>query len=159
MIYIGIDPGKDGGIAWIHPGGFAEAHRMPPTERDAADLLGLLSARKSRAALEKVGPMRGPDGRKQGVASAFTFGCGYGFLRGCLTCMEIPFDNVLPIQWQGEFGLARKKYAKPSDKKNAHKQMAQQIFPSIHITHALADALLIAEYLRRRESHTDGGEE
>jgi hypothetical protein len=34
--------------------------------------------------------------------------------------------------------------------KNVTKRKAQELFPSLKITHATADALLIAEYLRRK---------
>lgn len=37
-----------------------------------------------------------------------------------------------------------------ANKKNRHKAKAQQLFPAWHITHATADALLIAEYARRK---------
>jgi len=33
--------------------------------------------------------------------------------------------------------------------KNVSKRRAQELFPEIKITHAIADALLIAEYARR----------
>jgi hypothetical protein len=35
--------------------------------------------------------------------------------------------------------------------KNISKRRAQELFPSLKITHAVADALLIAEYGRRLE--------
>jgi hypothetical protein len=150
MIYIGIDPGKTGGIAWICQGE-ADVRKMPATEHDVCELLAGLWRCVLTAGLEKVHAMRGKDGRKQGVASAFTFGQNYGTLRGCLTALKIPFCDVTPTQWQREFGLAGKKHPDNTAKKNAHKQMAQQLFPHLTITHATADALLIAEYLRRRE--------
>jgi hypothetical protein len=39
-------------------------------------------------------------------------------------------------------------------KKNRHKDLAQRLFPKVKVTHAIADALLLAEWLRRREGHS-----
>jgi hypothetical protein len=37
-------------------------------------------------------------------------------------------------------------------KKALHKERAQALFPGVRVTHALADALLLAEYARRLEA-------
>ena len=154
---IGLDPGSSGGIAWFDQVGIAHAVKMPVTDRDILDILQpLVRGTCTRAALEKVSASQGrnPDGtmRTQGVVSAFKFGMGYGGLRMALTACEIQFDDVMPKKWQAEFGLLRLSKAETiTAKKNRHKAKAQQLFPSLKITHAVADALLIAEWLRRRE--------
>jgi crossover junction endodeoxyribonuclease RuvC len=138
VILIGIDPGLSGGIAfWANEK--MGAFPMPKTERDIADVLDGCAPRK--ACIEKVHAF--PD---QGISSTFKFGKNYGFLRGCLICFKTR-------KWQREFGLVFPKEMKltVTEKKNRHKEMAQQLFPDLKITHATADALLIAEYLRRRE--------
>ncbi len=77
----------------------------------------------------------------------FSFGRNYGFLRGCLHCLKIPFEEVTPAKWQREFSLLRTDKAETNTaKKNRHKAKAQQLFPDTNVTHAIADALLIAEY-------------
>ncbi|KKK93436.1 hypothetical protein LCGC14_2692870, partial [marine sediment metagenome] len=150
-------PGASGGIAWFDSVGVAHAVKMPVTDRDILNVLQPLARGTcSSAALEKVSASQGrnPDGsmRIQGVASAFKFGMGYGGLRMALTACEIPFDDVMPKKWQAEFGLLRLSKAETiTEKKNRHKAKAQQLFPLLTITHAIADALLIAEWLRRRE--------
>ena len=93
---------------------------------------------KCIAMIEKVHSMP-----KQGVKSSFTFGQGYGFLLGCLTALEIPFEYVTPQKWQRYLGCLSK------GDKNVTKQKAQELFPHLEITHATADALLIGEYLKR----------
>lgn len=119
---------------------------MPETEFDIACLFEPFSKLYNRgnfgakALLEKVHAMPG-----QGVTSMFTFGKGYGFLRGCLSSGGIPFDDVTPQAWQKALGCLTK------GDKNVSKAKAQQLFPHLKITHATADALLIGEYLRRRE--------
>lgn len=149
MNIIGIDPGKNGGIAVIDVNGDGEltttVHKMPETERDICEYLAVLGY-SSFAFLEKVGAMPG-----QGVTSMFTFGRGYGFLRGVLTSCQIPFADVRPAVWQRAVGISVIKGETNTVKKNRHKQMAQQLFPDLggKMTHAKADALLIAEYGRR----------
>lgn len=147
--YIGIDPGKGGGIAIIEYeqvrgtvfSGLSH-HTLSlkkSTERDAWDFLkehvrGVVWP----AALERVA-----SSPQMGVVSSFTFGRSYGFLRGILVAMEIPFDEVLPRKWQSEMGCLS------GGDKNVTKAKAQQLFPSVKVTHGIADALLLAEYSRR----------
>lgn len=143
MLIIGIDPGASGGIAW-HTDGGMDCCKMPETERDvwhALQTLVVSSDGKRKAYIEKV-----HSSPQQGVTSAFTFGRGYGFLRGCLIALEIPFEEVTPQKWQSAMGCMTK------GKKNVSKSRAQQLWPGITITHAVADALLICEHGRRQEA-------
>lgn len=111
----------------------AEAHKMPETERDVYNLLQ--SIEPDFAVIEAVHSMP-----KQGVSSSFKFGRGYGFLRGCLIGSGVPFEEVTPQKWQTHLGC------RSGGDKNVTKSFAQQKFPSLTITHATADALLIAFY-------------
>ena len=86
---------------------------------------------------------------QMGVTSAFTFGRGYGFLRGLLTAYNYPFEEVLPRKWQASFGMKKGKDESNTQWKNRLKGKAQQLFPHLKVTLATADALLIAEYGRR----------
>lgn len=159
MLYIGIDPGQGGGIAWMHRQGVVvniDARKMPDTEGEICSLLLSLKQLPGNchAAIEAVGPARGrnPDGttRTQGVSSAFTFGRNYGFLRGCLVALRIPFEEVLPQRWQRELGLVvRGSGLTYSDRKNRNKQKAANLFPAVKVTHATADALLLMQYVRK----------
>lgn len=62
-----------------------------------------------------------------------------------LTAAGIPFDEVSPAVWQKYLGCLT------GGDKNVTKAKAQQLFPHITVTHAIADAILIGEYLRRKE--------
>lgn len=139
-LFLGIDPGKNGGIAFVETDlKSAVAFKMPETERDVSDIFEEYGSRVKMAVLEKVGAMP-----KQGVKSMFTFGQGYGFLRGMLIAHKIPFDDCPPQRWQKELQCMTK------GDKNITKAKAQQVFPDVkNITHATADALLIAEFCRR----------
>lgn len=146
MNIIGIDPGKSGGIALLSPqkGPFVEA--TPHTIHDLWDLLESLvrehppSERPNHltAYIELV-----HSSPQMGVTSAFTFGNGYGHLEMALAALNIPMVRVRPQLWQKTLGCLTK------GDKNVSKRRAQELFPGIKITHATADALLIAEYGRR----------
>jgi len=134
---IGVDPGVNGGIAFLHDGKVA-AYKMPATERDIYDLLATGEESAPIVFLESVHSM--PD---QGVSSSFKFGRGYGFLRGAITALKYPLHDVSPQKWQRALGCLT------GGDKNISKQMAQQLFPQLKITHSIADAILLTEYGRR----------
>lgn len=153
MIYIGIDPGASGGIALLdHDGHVVAARPMPETERDLLDVFeSPLIGAEPRAVLERVW-----SSPQMGVASAFKFGVGVGLLRMGLTAAKIPFTEVTPNRWQKAMGIIQhvgktRLGETPAKDKNIAKRRAQQLFPSVKVTHALADALLIADYCRRVE--------
>lgn len=147
-LILGVDPGASGGVAWRSTSAsreFTDATKFPETEKDIANLFHELLGmeRDCFAYLERVSATP-----QMGVTSAFTFGRGYGFLRGCLIGFGIPFEEVSAVKWQGEFGLRQgKKLAQgDTEKHRAIKAKAQQLFPHLQVTNAKAAALLICEY-------------
>ena len=143
-VYIGIDPGKSGSIAAIvETGDYRYIHWMKNSETEldlsqwVYDLIGETNE-EHFAYIENVHSTP-----QMGVTSAYTFGDNAGFLRGLLTAHQIPFEKVTPQKWQKVMGCLSK------GDKNVTKQAAQRLFPREKITHANADALLIAEYCRR----------
>lgn len=150
MYYLGIDPGQSGGIAILSDRRqeFALLKKLDDTETGTFNFLeefcdmneqGLISGRK--AWIENVHAMP-----KQGVASSFKFGRNYGFLRGLLIALRIPFDTVSPSKWQRTLGCLSK------GDKNVTKAAAERLFPWVRVAHWNADALLIAEYGRRSKT-------
>ena len=161
MLFYGIDPGLSGGIAILDAAGaIVQAVQMPATEGDVLYVLrhelhdgsiktstpdeGLIVRAwvecPARAVLERVSASP-----QMGIVSACTFCRGYGALRMALAAVEIPFDEVSPIRWQNAMGC------RSGGDKNVTKRRAMQLFPKWTITHAIADALLLAEYCRRSE--------
>ena len=147
MEYLGIDPGLAGGIAHIGHDEQPHAQKMFDTMADIIDYVWGEQARgvwgtfgQRVAYIEKVA-----SSPQMGVKSAFTFGKGYGSLLMALTAAGIPFTEVAPGVWQRKMGCLS------HGDKNVTKNRAQQLFPSLKVTHAIADALLIAEYGRRME--------
>jgi hypothetical protein len=162
-MWIGIDPGVSGGIAVIGDEVCA-TQKLDATEGDISGWLWHYhSICACRAIIERVGafPAKGTaDGKHagQGVVSAFRFGQSYGFLRGLLIAHGIPFEEVSPVVWQRSIGILKVSNEGATAKKNRHKAKAQQLFPNVKCTHANSDALLLAEFLRRREGGGCGGE-
>ena len=142
-ITIGIDPGANGGIAWIDYNGKACVEKIPDTLQDLWELLcditsypkSSIDGRSYKAYIEQVA-----SSPQMGVVSAFSFGRGYGNLEMALTAAGIPFERVRPQVWQKALGCMTK------GNKNVSKSKAQELFPDRKITHATADALLIAHY-------------
>lgn len=145
-IYIGVDPGKSGAVCSVDSFGNPEiVIRANETYRDIWEAVRDLSANnRCRAVIESVGAMPG-----QGVSSTFKFGESYGLLLGILTAAGVPFERISPPVWCKEFGLRRRGKEPTTSWKNRHKMLAQELFPDITITHATADALLMAEFCRR----------
>jgi hypothetical protein len=153
--YIGIDPSSIGGksaggaIVFIKGGEIIKAVRLnSSTETDIKNEIKdtLSQSTKWLAGIEKVHSMP-----RQGIASTFSFGTGYGFLRGLLVALEIPFIEITPQKWQKYYSIP-----KSEDKtkhKNLLKQAAQQRFPKAKITLADADAILIAHFLEKTEGN------
>jgi len=105
----------------------------------------LQSPKITHAWIEKVHAMPG-----QGVTSMFSFGENFGKLQMALTASKTPFERVLPTKWQKQLPLRkRKKDEVDSAWKRYLKSIAQELFPREKITLATADAILIAEALRR----------
>lgn len=151
-VYIGVDPGKKGGIAFIHPAtGEYGAYPMPETRNQVYKLLQELKTRYPgtvHAAVELVHSMP-----KQGVASMFTFGKGCGEVLGILTALEAVIYEPTPQAW-------KKVMMTGTDKsKDAAIQVAENLFPDIQLipkgcrvpNDGMAEALLLAEWCRRQQ--------
>lgn len=137
--FIGIDPGMSGAIAKI--GAAIDAVPFKDlTEKDILNIIGgfIFPPEDSFTFIENVHSMP-----KQGVASSFKFGMNFGFLKGCVYGFGGRFELVSPQKWQKELGCMS------HGDKNVTKAKAQQLFPTMKCTHAISDALLLAEYCKR----------
>lgn len=144
MIYIGIDPGKDGAMAFLYD-------KEPPVlmaydSQIYRKALSIGTETLCRCCLERVGAMPG-----QGVTSMFKFGENYGFIQGLLTAYSIPYELVTPQKWKKEFQI--------TGDKNSSIAVCKRLFPDVCLRRTdrckkdhdgMAEALLMAEYARRR---------
>lgn len=141
---VGVDPGKTGGLALLsYRGAVVSATAMPDVD---ADLFAWLQVAR-REARQAGHPCRAWVERvhaspQMGVVSAFTFGEQSGRVKMALRAAGIPYDLVAPSTWQKALGC------QTGGDKRVTKILAERWFPGEKITHAIADALLIAEYGR-----------
>ena len=136
-LYLGVDPGKSGAFACVDDHGNVDFIKLAETEHDVATWLKQRGLRIKCGLLEQVSAMP-----KQGVASTFKFGASYGFCRGLLVSRGVRFETITPAKWQQQMRCRSK------GDKNVTKAAAQRLFPSVKITHANADAILLAELAR-----------
>ena len=141
MIYIGIDPGKDGALAMISDVGAASVVVFDPDIYKSA--LRAFPG-QARAVLEHVGAMPG-----HGVTSTFSFGENFGYIKGLLEAYQIPYELVRPQRWKKAFGISGK---------NQSVEVCKRLFPGVSLRRTerckkdhdgMAEALLMAEYARR----------
>lgn len=156
-VAMGIDPGLDGGIA-LWDGSKLQLAVMPTIgtkgkgkrELDIWALSALLTrwnVDSVHVYLERVASMP-----KQGVASMFSFGYGYGAINGILAAVCAPYTLVTPPTWQKPMiGLGH------DDAKKVAAVRAKQLFPGVDFLatprskephSGLVDAALIAYYGR-----------
>ena len=146
-VFIGIDPGKKGGIACIDTAQNI-SFTVPYSDKALIDLCSGAFNNGSDAVccLEKVGAMPG-----QGVVSMFSFGQSVGYIKGVLEAFRIPYQEITPQKWKREFGLT-------SDKA-ASAEVCRKLFPDVDLLatpkckkphDGMAEALLMAEYARRK---------
>lgn len=122
-VVAGVDPGKNGGIAFIdrHTEELLGVYNMPVDkegllETDIRDLFVQYSVQA--VIIEKVWAMP-----KQGVTSMFTFGTGFGLIRGICVGLRIPYYLVPPPTWRKAIGLTA---GKSKDSSISH---AKNLFP------------------------------
>lgn len=147
-LIVGIDPGQTGALAVLSGDGELEALHDLPIIRDGklawidaqgmtALLLDSLQGRPARAVIERVSAMP-----KQGIASAFTFGVGFGSLLALVQARYLPIELVTPATWKRALGL--------SSDKRASLDKARLLYPMADLPLAKhdgrAEALLLAHW-------------
>jgi crossover junction endodeoxyribonuclease RuvC len=147
---ISIDPGKNGGLAYVDQQWIVCTAAMPATDGDILDLLRSLRVTGIECAVveEVVGfiPMAG-------AGAMFSFGKGFGFLLGCLMALGYRVELVRPAKWQKALSLgAKKDHGK--EWKSHLKGTAQRLFPHLEVTLKTADALLILHAYESRPPAT-----
>ncbi len=129
MIYIvGIDPGLGGAIAFFDTMlEKVETYPMPTLkagtgskrvidELELARLIGRHTKAIKKVFIERVHAMP-----KQGVTSVYTFGVGYGIVKGIIAANFLPVEYITPQKWKKELRV-------PALKDGARAR-ASEIFP------------------------------
>lgn len=159
MLTIGIDPGKYGGIVGLNDKGedlFLE------TMKDSHWFDTFVRQIKLEflhdcpfVFLEKAQSMPG-----NGVVGVATYMHHAGLLEGILIAHKVPFELIPPRTWCKEMHAGANHQGHPKDKS---REVVKRIFPNVDLTNpdiprsvkiheGIMDALLIAEYGRRKRS-------
>lgn len=159
MIYIGIDPGKAGAIAFLEDGPI-RAVPMPLIKhlrgqgRDEFDLRALsdlLDTGDGFATVERGQPL--PPKLGGGVAN-YQRGYSRGIIEGLLVALRIPYQLVAPRRWQAVMHEG----TPAADTKVRSIMAAERLFPDVSLLRSvgcrkpddgMAEALLLAEFGRR----------
>lgn len=149
---LGIDPGLTGAVALLDSEGQPQLVADLPVIRDhklawidgaalQSMLLEALRGRPCRAIVERVS-----SSPQQGVASAFTFGIGFGSILATLQTLRLPIELITPNQWKKALGLK-------NDKRESLNK-ARLLFPTAELHLAKhdgrAEALLLAHWGQTR---------
>lgn len=143
-VYLGIDPGKSGGIAVL---GMVEP-RLIPIPESYLDLWGIVAGVNAEfAVLEKVGGFI--QGNKLPGSAMFNFGAGFGALEAFLIASRTSYELITPQKWQKALGIPTSGGDKAKHKKKL-RDFADRLFPGVKgLTQKTCDAILIAEFARR----------
>lgn len=163
MIIMGVDPGLNGGVAFLNDNGrLLHYQRMPikPVMHDGkktakriidiAQVAAMVAKMEpTQVYVEQVHAMP-----QQGITSTFTFGMGYGMILGLVYALDAIMETrlVTPQRWQGF--LYGKGYRQDLEPKGRALAKFSELWPSLveeNVTHdGIVDAILIAEYGRRQ---------
>ena len=147
-LYIGIDPGKNGGVALLSNEQDyyrALAFRCPDADNMHRVLLEhienfCIDFDNIYVAIEKVWAFPS-DAR----SSAFKFGFNSGMWMGIISAMQLPVIEIIPKEWMKFYDMPK------MDKKNRKKwlkDLSEKMYPNIKVTYNVSDAILIANYLK-----------
>lgn len=153
MMYLGIDPGFSGAWGMIdHNGKYQSCGDMLHNDKHIlsravwAEMCQAVDRQDLEIIVESVHSMP-----RQGVASTFKFGMAYGAAISIAERFNCPWHLVTPKKWKKLLGL-------DSDKDNSL-ELARSLWPNapLHLKkhNGRAEALLLAEYLRREQLEYD----
>ena len=176
---IGIDVGKNGAIVLLSDKKEVVDTLVTPTRNNEIDLemfiselrywLSLIGRTNIVAYIEDVHAIYGCS-----AGSTFNFGQAFMMAKAVVASLDIPYVLVQPKKWQAEMFEGIDEIRKPSTRKNKKGEgikggrdtkamalmAATKLFPDVDLTatarstkphDGIVDALLIAEYGRRKE--------
>ena len=149
-IYIGIDPGRSGGMCVIE-NDFIKAYPCPDNVQDLALMFAMaitVSETKTVIAyIEKVWA-RPTDGR----ASIWKFAENYGVWKGIAGAYEIELHQVAPQTWMKYFETPK---LDKTRRKRYLKDKARSMYPNLKkVSLKTADAILIATYAKETDNNS-----
>lgn len=159
MLTIGIDPGKHGGIAAIDSKqAIIDLEPMKESAWFDTFIRKFMLEHRDKSPfvfLEKAQSMPG-----NGIVGVATYMHHAGVLEGVLIAHKIPYELVPPRTWCKEMHAGANHQGHPKDKS---REIVKRLFPDVDLTNpdiprsvkiheGIMDALLIAEYGRRKRT-------
>lgn len=161
--FIGIDPGVTGAAVLLNSEGTVLSVQDTPTIQVAkgkgkktvyieSQMVAILQSFLDSGKIHGVGIENVHSMPGQGVTSMFSMGMGFGLWLGIISALKIPYTKIEPMAWKKLMNIP------PKSDKGASIVRAHQLFPGVSFMrdrgrvenmHGRADALLIAEYIRR----------
>ena len=156
MIIVGIDPGKNGGIATITKTAVQEGNKKGYEDIqiekticwDDENFINFIKNNNSNIQIVMVEKVWGQ--KWDTPKTAFSLGHSLGFIEAILQAFSVPYQLVPPQRWKKEYSLN-------SDKQKSI-DCCKKLFPKVNLKRTerctkdhdgMAEALLIAEYGRR----------
>ena len=144
--YIGIDPGKSGGIAIVDEEGEMKAYKCPDSSEEMAILfqilIGSTPAAEIRLLMERVWARP-----TNAVRAAFSYGVNYGQWLGIVATHEVEMNTAIPVEWIKWVGCP--KALKRDVRKRWLKEKAGELYPNVNkLTLATSDAILITHFAK-----------
>lgn len=162
-LYIGIDPGLDGGVVALNQDGALLSSNIMPTRKlakgrrvDAQYLEDLLTANFPYFVEDVRTILEDPGGHAPSAAGLRSMSMAFATAETILSLHATPYMIVHPRKWQAEFWS--RTAGKKTDTKAAALDSARKLWPSQDWApgrrtkphDGLVDAALIAEWGRRR---------
>ena len=141
--WIGIDPGKGGGICIISDDD-VRAYKCPQTADEMATLFGMAIGNDApievNITIEQVWARP-----TNGSRHSFAYGTNYGIWFGIAAAHEVKMNIVSPQKWMAGVGCPKGMEVK--ERKHWLKDKAKELYPTLpKVTLATADAIMIADY-------------
>jgi len=157
MIYVGIDPGKKGGIVGLKSNGdILFKHIMPMQDKIVYTpelVTYFMYPAQIKIMIEE--PIAMP---KQNVKATFTVALNYGAILGALECECYEYETVHPRTWQAEMFQG----VEGDNSKEKALTVAKRLWADVDFRASsrckkahdgVVDAALIAEYYRRQNDN------
>lgn len=152
-IYLGVDPGSKGALAFIFPDGHVVIEDMLDPEEFVVRCGSIWEDTEDyRVGLELVHALPG-----QSCTAMFTY--GENFLLAKLICLCYNRNPVMipPQRWKKHYGLKRAEGESKTKFKRRSVDLARKLYPELtddlkYSKDGRAEALLIAHYLKEQDS-------
>jgi len=149
MLIFAFDPGKTGAWAaithngdYVSCGGMIITENIIDTEKIWAEICAVRNGHDCQVVVESVHSMP-----RDGVRQAFSFGCAFGAVLSLAQRFRSPWHLVRPQRWKADMGVTAEK--------STSLELARQLWKTAPLTrkkdHGVAEALLLAEWIRRQE--------